>query len=57
MDAKSFFELVANMRHARREWYTFPTIDRLDKAISLEKQVDDEIKRVRTKRNELQLDF
>lgn len=57
MDAKSFFELVANMRHARREWYKNPTYDHLSKAVRLEKQVDDEIERVRTKRIELQLDF
>lgn len=57
MDAKSFFELVANMRLAQRGWYTYHTYDYLGKAKHLEKQVDDEIDRVRTKRIELELDF
>lgn len=54
MDAKSFFELVANMRQARRDWYKYYTYDLLSKAKRLEKQVDDEIERVRMKKNELE---
>ena len=57
MDAKSFFELVANMRHAQRGWYTYRTYDYLGKAKHYEKLVDAEIERVRTKRIELSLDF
>lgn len=57
MDAKSFFELVANMRHAQRGWYTYHTYNYLGKAKHFEKLVDDVIERVRTKRIELELDF
>ena len=57
MNAKSFFELVADMRQAQRSWYKYHTYDFLGKAKHLEKQVDAEIERVRTKRIELQLDF
>lgn len=57
MDAKSFFELVADMRQAQRSWYEYHTYNFLGKAKHLEKQVDAEIERVRTKRIELELDF
>lgn len=57
MDAKSFFELVANMRQAQQRWYEYHTYNYLGKAKHLEKQVDAEIERVRTKRIELELDF
>lgn len=57
MDAKSFFELVANMRHAQRGWCTYRTYNYLGKAKHYEKLVDAEIERVRTKRIELSLDF
>lgn len=57
MDAKSFFELVADMRLAQRRWYEYHTYNFLGKAKHLEKQVDAEIERVRTKRIELSLDF
>lgn len=57
MDAKSFFDLVANMRQAQRGWLKYYTYDYLSKAKHLEKQVDEEIERVRTKRIELELDF
>lgn len=57
MNPKSFFELVAEMRLAQRGWYRYHTYDYLGKAKHLEKQVDAEIERVRTKRIELKLDF
>lgn len=57
MDAKSFFELVANMRKAQRGWLKYHTYDYIGQAHHYEKQVDDEIDRVRTKRIELELDF
>lgn len=57
MDAKSFFELVADMRQAQRSWFEYHTYNFLGKAKHLEKQVDAEIERVRTKRIELSLDF
>lgn len=57
MDAKSFFELVANMRDAQRGCIKNLTHDTFIKAKQYEKQVDDEIERVRTKRIELELNF
>ena len=57
MNAKSFFELVADMRQAQRSWYKYHTYNYLGKAKHLEKQVDAEIERVGTKRIELSLDF
>lgn len=57
MNPKSFFELVAEMRLAQRGWYQYHTYDYLGKAKHLEKQVDAEIERIRTKRIELKLDF
>ena len=57
MDAKSFFELVANMRQAQRGAIEKLSYDNFTKAKLYEKQVDEEIERVRTKRIELSLDF
>lgn len=54
MDAKSFFELVANLRDAQRGCITYFTHDWFVKAHQYERQVDAEIERVRKKKNELE---
>lgn len=46
MNAKEFFELVAKMRKAQREYFATRTNDALSKSKQLEREVDAEIKRV-----------
>lgn len=47
MDAKAFFYLVSNMRNAQREYFTTKNQRILGVAKMLEKEVDDEIARVK----------
>lgn len=46
MDAKSFFNLVAELRKNQKDYFTTRSKDALSKSIELEKKVDAEIERV-----------
>ena len=46
MDAKQFFMKVAEMRHAQKAYFGTKTKDALEKAKTLEREIDTEIKRV-----------
>lgn len=46
MTAKEFFDLVAEMRTAQKCYFKFRTMNYLNQSKKLEKQVDDEIRRV-----------
>lgn len=46
MTAREFYLLVAEMRNAQKCYFRFRTREYLDKSKKLEKQVDDEIRRV-----------
>lgn len=46
MDAKEFFIKVAEMRHAQKAYFGTRTKETLEKAKSLEREIDNEIKRV-----------
>lgn len=47
MNAKQFFDLVATMRSAQREWYSTHNYNVMSRAKQLEGQVDAEIARAR----------
>ena len=46
MNAKEFFSLVTEMRNAQKMYFRNRTTDNLQRSKRLEKQVDDEIRRV-----------
>lgn len=46
MNAREFFEKVAEMRRAQRDYFKTRDKDTLIRSKTLEKEVDDEIKRV-----------
>lgn len=46
MDAKEFFIKVAEMRRAQKAYFGTRTKETLEKAKSLEREIDNEIKRV-----------
>lgn len=46
MNAKAFFNLVAAMRDKQKEYFRTRSVPVLQESKQLEKQVDDEIKRV-----------
>ena len=47
MNARQFFDLVSQMRDAQKEYFRTKKQSTLKKSIELEKQVDDEILRVK----------
>lgn len=46
MDAKQFFMKVAEMRHAQKAYFDTRSKETLEKAKTLEREIDTEIKRV-----------
>lgn len=46
MNAQQFFQLVASMREAQREYFKTRSRSSLERSKALERRVDDEIKRV-----------
>jgi hypothetical protein len=46
MNAKEFFSIVTEMRNAQKMYFRNRTTDNLQRSKRLEKQVDDEIRRV-----------
>ena len=46
MNAKQFFYKVSAMREAQKRYFKYRTSDELSKARILEKEIDEEIKRV-----------
>lgn len=49
MNAKDFFDKVAEMRDAQRRFYNTRSYPAMQRAKALEKEIDAEIKRVRDK--------
>lgn len=48
MDSKAFFEKVKRMREAQRKYFQHRSPTYLNESKKLEKEIDDEIKRVET---------
>lgn len=48
MDAKTFFEKVKRMREAKKDYFKTRSTRYLNESKRLEKEIDDEIKRVDT---------
>ena len=46
MNAKQFYNAVAKMREAQKEYFKYRLSSDLSKSKGLEKEIDDEIKRV-----------
>ena len=46
MNAKQFFVKVARMRDAQKNYFKYRTSERLQEALQLEKEIDQEILRV-----------
>lgn len=46
MNAKEFFIKVAEMRHAQKSYFGTRSKEKLEKAKALEREIDNEIKRV-----------
>lgn len=57
MDAKSFLQLVAQMRKAQKEYFKYRSYSVLNLARNLERQVDAEIERTANGVQELHIDF
>lgn len=60
MDSKAFFEKVKRMREAQRKYFQHRSPTYLNESKKLEKEIDDEIKRVDsiiTERNNPKLEF
>ena len=47
MNAKQFFVKVARMRDAQKNYFKYRTNERLQEALQLEKEIDQEILRVK----------
>lgn len=46
MNARQFFDRVAQLRHFQKEYFSTRSKDALQKSIALEKEIDSEITRV-----------
>ena len=57
MTAKQFFDIVAEMRQAQKNYFKTRNQGYLDRSKHLEKQIDAEIDRVQRITNEPQLNF
>ncbi|MBQ7851332.1 MAG: hypothetical protein IJ342_00400 [Muribaculaceae bacterium] len=53
MNAKEFFDLVAQMRHHQKEYFKTKSVESLRYSKDLERKVDAEIQRVKQIINEL----
>ncbi len=48
MNARQFFDRVAQLRHFQKEYFKTRSREALQQSIALEKEIDAEIERVRT---------